>query len=105
MVYSEYILQKFSNTCQWHSVALRDTEFSWLEIGDSTLQLSISAKTVGILQAIQAYITVRNKFPSLFPTALLVKMSIRVVALAFVLCVLYYRSLCIQIFPSHLRDE
>ncbi len=117
------MLQKFSYTCQRQSVALYNAEFfmarNWwfpsrhvkhvcsiqtVKV-DSGLQLSISAKTMGILQAIQASITVRKKFPSLFPTAMLVKMSIRVVALAFVLCDLYYRSLCTQIFPSHLKDE
>ncbi len=117
------MLQKFSYTCQWHSVALFNTEFfmarNWwfpsrhvkqkccipTATVDSSLQLSISAKTVGIRQAISSFHHSTKNFPSLFPTAMLVKMSIRVVALAFVLCVLYYRNLCTQIFPSHLKDE
>ncbi len=54
-----------------------------------------------------AFITVQNMLPHSFPPASLVSILIRYIALAFNLCVLYYRSLCnvYSNFPSQLKSK
>ncbi len=62
---------------------------------DSSLQLSISAETPYIQQAILSfYQSKKNMNPCPYPSPKHGKMPIMVTALVFYLCALYYRSLC-----------
>jgi hypothetical protein len=83
------------------------TQSSGLVSGDfqvnHQLQLTVSVKAVGTASLFN--LALQNMLPRPSPLANLVKMPNRLAALAFELCVLYYRNPCTQTFSRHLKDE